>query len=128
MMRWIVALLLVLCAWMLPASSVRADSLVSLQRTPAAALPADARPDAATAIDDRVLLFGAQGYGARQGRIMSVRLIVGAIAPFVFALMTERAGVSAAIVLAALSGCGAVAAFWTIGRLAQEGASARQAD
>ena len=60
MMRWIVALLLVLCAWMLPASSVRADSLVSLQRTPAAALPADARPDAATAIDDRVLLFGAQ--------------------------------------------------------------------
>lgn len=62
-------------------------------------------------------LFGPEGYGARQGQVMSVRLVVGAAAPFLFALMAERLGASAALSLSALLGCGAVLAFALIGRL-----------
>ncbi len=63
-------------------------------------------------------LFGPDNYGARQGRIMSVRLIVGAAAPFVFALMMERIGAQGAVMVTALAGSGGVLALLAIIRLA----------
>src|SRR5690606_34392372 len=44
-------------------------------------------------------LFGHQGYGAIQGRLMSVRLIVGATAPFAFAWMMQALGPGIALLL-----------------------------
>lgn len=62
-------------------------------------------------------LFGHHGYGALQGRIMSVRLIVGAAAPFTFALLMENAGVTWALLAATGVGTGAVVTFVGIIRL-----------
>ncbi|OLP61971.1 MFS transporter [Xaviernesmea oryzae] len=62
-------------------------------------------------------LFGTQGYGARQGRVMAVRLTIGSAAPFAFSLMTDHAGPREALMAAALIGCGAVASFAAIGWL-----------
>ncbi|MBS7705660.1 arsenite efflux MFS transporter ArsK [Chelatococcus asaccharovorans] len=62
-------------------------------------------------------LFGAEGYGARQGQMMSVRLIVGSAAPFAFALMMDQIGVKGALAVAALFGGCAVVAFAAIARL-----------
>lgn len=42
-------------------------------------------------------LFGTDGYGRRQGQIMSVRLIVGSVAPFAFALIMHQFGVHTAL-------------------------------
>jgi MFS family permease len=64
-------------------------------------------------------LFGAEGYGARQGQLMSVRLIVGAAAPFLFALMLDRIGAEGALLLTALIGGGAILALLAISRLAE---------
>ncbi|OHV82912.1 arsenite efflux MFS transporter ArsK [Rhizobium sp. LCM 4573] len=63
-------------------------------------------------------LFGAQGYGARQGQITSVRLIVGSAAPFAFALMMQHAGAAWALLCTGILGAGAVLAFLAIGKLA----------
>ncbi|MCB8881891.1 arsenite efflux MFS transporter ArsK [Acidisoma cellulosilytica] len=62
-------------------------------------------------------LFGAEGYGARQGKIMSVRLVVGAIAPFAFAVMTDRIGITPTLLTMAVIELGAVAGFAMIARL-----------
>ena len=62
-------------------------------------------------------LFGPENYGARQGRIMSVRLIVGAAAPFIFALMMERIGARGAVMVTALAGSGGILALLAITRL-----------
>jgi hypothetical protein len=62
-------------------------------------------------------LFGAEGYGARQGKIMSVRLVAGAISPFIFAVLTDRVGVVPAILTMAVVELGAVAGFTLIARL-----------
>ncbi len=62
-------------------------------------------------------LFGARGYGARQGRIMAVRLVVGAAAPFAFALAMDRLGAPGALALTAFCGALAVVAFAAIGGL-----------
>jgi MFS family permease len=64
-------------------------------------------------------LFGAEGYGARQGQVMSVRLIVGSAAPFTFALMMEQAGTSGTLLVTAVLGSGAVLALAGISRLTQ---------
>lgn len=55
-------------------------------------------------------LFGADGYGRRQGQIMSVRLIVGSVAPFAFALIMHQLGIHTAIGMSAGLGFCAVAA------------------
>jgi MFS family permease len=60
-------------------------------------------------------LFGSAGYGARQGQLMAVRLIVSSAAPFAFAMLMEKVGVKLALTATALSGCGAVLAFTAIG-------------
>ncbi|MBB5754267.1 arsenite efflux MFS transporter ArsK [Prosthecomicrobium pneumaticum] len=62
-------------------------------------------------------LFGAAGYGAQQGRVTSIRLVVGAAAPFAFALMIERIGPAPALGVCALACGGALAAFAAIARL-----------
>ncbi|UVC15182.1 MFS transporter [Mesorhizobium onobrychidis] len=62
-------------------------------------------------------LFGEVAYGARVGRIATVRLTVASLAPFIFAISLERLGgvgaISFLLVTAALS----VAAFLTVGFL-----------
>ena len=49
-------------------------------------------------------LFGADGYGARTGRINSVRLVVAAGAPFLAAAIFERFGAQAALGVIAAAG------------------------
>lgn len=65
-------------------------------------------------------LFGSEGYGALQGRVTSIRLIVGSTAPFAFALATDRMGVEGGLLVASILGCGAVAAFAAVGFLVRE--------
>ncbi|MBB3951030.1 arsenite efflux MFS transporter ArsK [Aureimonas jatrophae] len=62
-------------------------------------------------------LFGPEGYGALQGRVTSIRLIVGSAAPFAFALATDWMGVTGGLLVTSLLGCGAVLAFTTVGLL-----------
>ena len=59
-------------------------------------------------------LFGPEGYGALQGRVTAIRLIVGSAAPFAFALMTDRMGVDGELLVTSLLGCVAIAAFAAI--------------
>lgn len=56
-------------------------------------------------------LFGHQGYGALQGRVMSVRLIVSAAAPFTFSFIMSHVGVGLALIVVAGVGVCAAAAF-----------------
>lgn len=62
-------------------------------------------------------LFGAEGYGARQGKIMSVRLVAGAISPFIFAVLTDRIGIVPSVLTMAVLELGAVSGFAMIARL-----------
>ncbi|MBB3938064.1 arsenite efflux MFS transporter ArsK [Aureimonas phyllosphaerae] len=62
-------------------------------------------------------LFGADGYGALQGRVTSIRLVVGSIAPFAFALAADGLGTQGGLLIAAFVGCGAIVAFATVGLL-----------
>jgi MFS family permease len=63
-------------------------------------------------------LFGAEGYGTRQGEITSIRLIVGSFAPFVFASMMDGVGTAGALIASTVLGCGGVAALIALSRLA----------
>lgn len=63
-------------------------------------------------------LFGSEGYGQLQGKVMAARLTVSATAPFALALMMGRVGVSWSLVITAVIGGIAVLAFIAIGRLA----------
>lgn len=62
-------------------------------------------------------LFGSEGYGRLQGKVMSARLIVSASAPFVFALAMSNLGTLASIVIISGIGAAAVAAFVLIGQV-----------
>jgi hypothetical protein len=62
-------------------------------------------------------LFGSEGYGKRQGQILSVRLAISSTAPFALALMMENIGVKWSLSVAALLGTIAVGAFFAITRL-----------
>lgn len=64
-----------------------------------------------------LVLFGARGYGTRQGQIISVRLAVGSVAPFAFAVMMDRTGVEGALAMSAVLGSGAVLLLLAIKRL-----------
>lgn len=59
-------------------------------------------------------LFGSDGYGRRQGQIMSVRLVVSSMAPFALAFLMGNLGVSWSLSIAALLSTVAVAAFLAI--------------
>lgn len=52
-----------------------------------------------------LMLFGSEGYGRLQGRAMSARLIVSAVAPFALALAMAHIGISWSLGLMALVGC-----------------------
>jgi MFS family permease len=62
-------------------------------------------------------LFGSAGYGARQGQVASVRLVVSSGAPFAFALLMQHNGVTAALAVTAALGAGAILAFGGIALL-----------
>ncbi|KTQ99573.1 major facilitator transporter [Aureimonas ureilytica] len=62
-------------------------------------------------------LFGSEGYGALQGRVTSIRLIIGSAAPFAFALATDWMGVGGGLLVTAFLGCGAVVTFAAVGLL-----------
>jgi hypothetical protein len=62
-------------------------------------------------------LFGSDGYGSRQGKLMSARLILAAIAPFVLALGMERIGITASLSLVVALGALGCCAFLAIGML-----------
>ncbi|MBA8904479.1 MULTISPECIES: arsenite efflux MFS transporter ArsK [Aminobacter] len=63
-------------------------------------------------------LFGSDGYGRLQGRAMSARLIVSAVAPFALAFAMATIGISWALSFTILLGVVALAIFVAIGRLA----------
>ncbi len=63
-------------------------------------------------------LFGSDGYGVLVGRITGIRLVVAAAAPFVFAFISEKFGVHAALAATAMVGAGSVIAFMLVARLA----------
>lgn len=65
-------------------------------------------------------LFGARGYGTRQGQVMSVRLVVGSVAPFAFAVMMDRISVEGALAMSAVLGSGGVVMLLAIKRLVRE--------
>ncbi|SHI97290.1 Predicted arabinose efflux permease, MFS family [Aureimonas altamirensis DSM 21988] len=62
-------------------------------------------------------LFGPEGYGALQGRVTCIRLIVGAVAPFAFALTADWMGMGDSLLVTTILGCGAVVAFAAVGIL-----------
>jgi hypothetical protein len=64
-------------------------------------------------------LFGSRGYGRLQGRVMSARLVLSAVAPFVFAVSMNGIGVRTSLVVIVALGAVAAANFLAIGRLAR---------
>lgn len=60
-------------------------------------------------------LFGSEGYGALLGKISSIRLIVSALAPFVFSVLMARFGTWPALAIAIVLGIAAAIAFASIG-------------
>lgn len=65
-------------------------------------------------------LFGSDGYGKLQGKMMAARLIVSAIAPFLLALSMERMGIAWSLAITAGLGAIAVLAFFAIGRFPRD--------
>lgn len=65
-------------------------------------------------------LFGSDGYGRMQGRMMSARLILSALAPFVLAFSMKWIGITASLAMTAGLGAAAGAAFIGVGWLTQD--------
>jgi hypothetical protein len=68
-------------------------------------------------------LFGSDGYGRLEGRAMSARLIVPAVAPFALAFAMATICISWALSFTVLLGVTALAIFAAIGRLAARSSS-----
>ncbi|WEX76164.1 arsenite efflux MFS transporter ArsK [Sinorhizobium numidicum] len=66
-----------------------------------------------------LMLFGSEGYGKLQGKMMAARLIISATAPFVLALAMAGIGVTSSLAITAGTGGVAVVIFVVIGRLVQ---------
>ena len=62
-------------------------------------------------------LFGSAGYGRLQGKVMSARLVVGALAPFAFALSLAATGATLSLAATAVIGGIAVLSFLQIARV-----------
>lgn len=60
-------------------------------------------------------LFGSEGYGALLGRISAIRLIVSALAPFIFSMLMAHVGTWSALAVAIVLGIAAALAFAAIG-------------
>lgn len=60
-------------------------------------------------------LFGSDGYGKRQGKMMAARLILSALAPFALALSMENFGIAPSIVVVVLLGSAALLSFIAVG-------------
>ncbi|MFJ1312143.1 arsenite efflux MFS transporter ArsK [Rhizobium sp. NFACC06-2] len=61
-------------------------------------------------------LFGSEGYGAVTGKMAAARLAAGAAAPFAFAAMMERFGISTSLFLSAALGAIGVIAFLSVAK------------
>lgn len=72
-------------------------------------------------------LFGSEGYGAMQGKIMSARLIVSAMAPFAMAFAMGHLGVKAALAIVIVCSVSSLIAFGLLVRLENESEKARLA-
>jgi MFS family permease len=59
-------------------------------------------------------LFGSEGYGRLQGRMMAARLILSALAPFLFSLSMQNIGTAWSLALAAAIGSLAIVCFLCI--------------
>lgn len=70
-----------------------------------------------------LLLFGSDGYGKMQGRVMAARLIVSAVAPFALAYLIGSIGVVWSLALTSAAGVLAVLALVAIGQLARNGSA-----
>jgi MFS family permease len=62
-------------------------------------------------------LFGRHGYGARLGRLSSARLVLGAVAPFVFAWMLQATGARVSLLVLAVIGIAGLLSLVEISRL-----------
>lgn len=60
-------------------------------------------------------LSGSEGYGALLGRISAIRLIVSALAPFIFSILMAHVGTWSALSVAIVLGIGGAIAFASIG-------------
>ena len=63
-----------------------------------------------------LVLFGAAGIGARLGRLAALRNIMGAAAPFLFALSTARLGSSVTVWISVALGAIGLGALWLLRR------------
>ncbi|MBB2683329.1 arsenite efflux MFS transporter ArsK [Rhizobium sophoriradicis] len=72
-------------------------------------------------------LFGSEGYGQRQGKVMSARLAVSSAAPFALAFLMGNVGVSWSLSITVALGAAAVAAFLAIRPLMRMSAPAQTA-
>ncbi|ARO24515.1 MFS transporter [Rhizobium sp. S9] len=72
-------------------------------------------------------LFGSEGYGQRQGKVMSARLAVSSTAPFALAFLMGNIGVSWSLSITAAFGAASVAAFLAIRPLMRTSAPAQTA-
>ncbi|MFA1626212.1 arsenite efflux MFS transporter ArsK [Rhizobium mongolense] len=70
-----------------------------------------------------LLLFGSDGYGKMQGRVMAARLIVSAVAPFALAYLIGSIGVVWSLALTSAAGVLAVLVLVAIGQLARNGSA-----
>jgi hypothetical protein len=61
-------------------------------------------------------LFGSEGYGRLQGKVMAARLIVGATAPFAFAYSLGSVGATTSLAMVALFSAAAIVSFLQVGR------------
>jgi hypothetical protein len=64
-----------------------------------------------------LMLFGSEGYGRLQGKVMAARLIVSATAPFALAFAMVNIGATWSLAITTGLGALAVLAFLGIGRL-----------
>ncbi|TDW26678.1 putative MFS family arabinose efflux permease [Rhizobium azibense] len=74
-----------------------------------------------------LLLFGSDGYGKMQGRVMAARLIVSAVAPFALAYLIGSIGVVWSLALTSAAGVLAVLVLVVIGQLARNGSASEAA-
>ena len=66
-----------------------------------------------------LVLFGSDGYGKLQGRVLSARLVVSAVAPFAFVLTMQSIGFSGSLALVAVLAGAAIFCYLALGRLAE---------
>ncbi|TDK35162.1 arsenite efflux MFS transporter ArsK [Rhizobium deserti] len=71
-------------------------------------------------------LFGSEGYGKLQGKMMAARLIVSASAPFVMALAMEWLGISLSLAAIVALGLLALALFIVLGRFRRNGSHRKE--